>query len=218
MSFVARGCRCDCRSALEDAANEDGHDELHDSDDDLLESSEEEEEDDDDLNHSPQRMQEPQVVKNAQPKDPTFGLSTKTSAPGVPSNNPVGGDGAANGSNRSASRPKTTGARPSVAFQMQEMEGRPSVDNGPPLGAKSDDAGEESGSLESKDDSDITEKIIREYMVSEVECPRPRQKMRHIHCFDSAQHCCFFRMPISEFIRPRRDRCIRRVLPAMVKE
>lgn len=176
--FVTRVRRRGRRSALEDAAKEDGHDELHDSDDDLLESSEEEEEDDDDNSiQSPQRMPGPGVVKSVQPKDPsTFGssTSTNTSACDVSSNNPVSSDGAAGGSNGSGSR--TAGARPSVAFQMQEMEGRPSVDDDPPIGAESGDgAREQSGSLESKADSANTEKSIREYMVSvgEVSPPRP---------------------------------------------
>lgn len=142
--------RCGRRSALEDATNEDGNDELHDSDEDLLESSEEEDEDDDDLIQSPQRMPEPGVVKSVRSKDPST------------SNNP-------DGSNGSGPRTRTTGARPSVALQMQEMEGRPSVDDEPPVGAESSDdaARGQSGSLESKDESGDTEKTIRDYMVSE---------------------------------------------------
>lgn len=181
-------CRCGRRSALEDAANEDGHDDLHDSDDDLLESSDEDE--DEDLIQSPQRMPEPRVVKSAQPKDPsTLGSSTKTSAFDAPSNNPVGSDGAAGGSSGSGSRTRTTGARPSVALQMQDMEGRPSADDGPPMGAEnSDDARGHRGSLESTDDSGNTEKSIREYMVSERNVSLP-------------QHCCLFSL---HYARPRR--------------
>lgn len=144
----------DRRSALEDAANEEGHDELHDSDDDLLESSEEEDEDDD-LIQSPQRMPEPGVVKTAKLKHASM------------SSNP-------DGSNGRGSRTRTTGARPSVALQMQEMEGRPSADDDAPIGAaSSDDAKGQSGSLENEDNSGNTEKTIREYMVSDTDVSLP---------------------------------------------
>lgn len=206
-------CRYGCRSALEDAAKEDGHDELHDSDDDLLESSEEEEEDDDDLTGSPQRMPEPGAVNSAQRKDPSaFGSPSKTSACNVSSNNPMGSEGAADGSNGTCSRTRTAGTRPSVAFKMQEMEGRPSVDDGPTTGAESgDDAREQSGSLESKDHSGNTEKSIREYMVSEGEVLTPlclwfTAKAR-THRFYS---CC---MPTLD---PDVDCRICRVLPSRV--
>eukprot|EP00903_Cladosiphon_okamuranus_P017102 g15757.t1 len=157
----------DLISALEDAANEDGHDESHDSEGDLLESSEEED-DDDDLIQSPQRMPDPGIIKTTRPKDPsTFGASTKT----LPSNKPIGSDGAADMGKGSGSRPRAAGSRPSVALQMQEMEGRPSVDSGPPNGVESrDDVRGRSGSLDGKDDSGNTESIIREYMAAmEVE-------------------------------------------------
>lgn len=117
---------------------------MHDSDDGFLESSEEDE-DGDDLIQSPQRMPEPGIVNGAQ--------QAKSPA------NPVGSDGAADGSSGSGSRNQTTGVRPSVAFQMQEMEGRPSVDDGQTIGA------------ESSDDAGNTEKIIREYMVSGGDSP-----------------------------------------------
>eukprot|EP00752_Nemacystus_decipiens_P012159 g10778.t1 len=144
----------DLISALEDAANEDGHDELHESDDDLLESSEEEDEDDE-LSQSPQRMPEPGVVTCARPE----GASMSNTPDGSNGNHSVSG-----------SRTRTTGARPSVALQMLEMEGRQSVDDLPRETESSNDERGQSGSPESKDDSGETEKTIREYMAAmEVE-------------------------------------------------
>ena len=140
---------------------------MHDSDDDLLESSEEED-DDDDLTENPKRMPEPGVCKSTQAKDPsTFGSSAKRSVLNGLSRNPIGSDGAADVGNGSGARTRTTGVPP-VALQMQEMEGRPSLDDGPPITAESSNDARghtRSASPESTGDSGNTENTIREYMV-----------------------------------------------------
>lgn len=167
--FACRGA-CVCvwrvrfRSALEDAANEDGHGELHDSEDDLLESSDEE---DDDLVQNPQRMPEPRS-KSAQPKVPSMvgSQNHSSSTCDVPPNIPTGNDDRGGGGNGSDSHIRTrVGARPSVAFQMQEMEDRPCEDDDPTASPECNDAQRQDPSRESKEDSGSTDNFVREYMV-----------------------------------------------------
>ncbi|CAM9204796.1 unnamed protein product, partial [Hapterophycus canaliculatus] len=122
----------DLLSALEDAAQEDWHGELHDSDDDLLESSEEE---DEDLVQSPQRMPDPGVSgsESVLPEGPDIVNSRNQSNPTTVDlfPNPREGRGfPGDAGTGSISHTRTrTGLRPSVASQMQEMEGRPNLDD-----------------------------------------------------------------------------------------
>lgn len=154
------------RSALEGAAKEDGNGELHDSDDDLLESSEEEDDDE----QIPQRMPEPRGFQ-AQPKgSSTVGsrshsITTCEVSPDTPSGN----SGRRNGENGSGITVRTKiGTRPSVAFQMQEMEGRPCEDDDPTASPECSDAQGQDGSREGKNDSGSTDNFVRDYMVRAI--------------------------------------------------
>ncbi|CAM9897730.1 unnamed protein product [Ectocarpus sp. 4 AP-2014] len=146
----------DLMSALEDAAKEDAHDELADSDDDLLESSEEEDEDEVD---TPQRMPDPKASESAGLTDPSAcGSRTQSSlAVNVSPNTPAKSSGLVDDSHVQT----RSGVRPSVAFQMQEMEGRPSEEDG--LGS---DVRDQDGGRESKASSGSAENLVREYMAA----------------------------------------------------
>lgn len=149
------------RSALEDAAKEDRNDELHDSDDDLVESSEEE--DDDDLEERPQRMPEPRGNE----AQPTLGSRNHSNSNcDVSSDLPTGNGDRGDGGYISDSHVRTRiGPRPSVAFQMQEMEGRPCDDDSIASPECSDGHGQDGSCEETKDNSGSTDKFVREYMV-----------------------------------------------------
>lgn len=163
-------CQYDAfRSALEDAAEEDAHDELGDSDDDLLESSEEEDEDEVD---TPQRMPDPKASESAGLTDPSAcGSRTRSSfAVDVSPNTPAKSSGLVDDSHIQT----RSGVRPSVAFQMKEMEGRPSKeDHDDGVGS---DGREQDGGRESKASSGSAENLVREYMVSGVHVGR------HVDC------------------------------------
>lgn len=153
------------RSALEDAAKEGGNADLHESDDDLLESSEEE--DDDDMEQGPQRMPEPRGFK-ARPEDSSVSGSRNHSnstcdVPGdIPTEKGDRGDGVKGSNSHVRTR---VGTRPSVAFQMQEMEGRPREDDDPDASLEESDAQRQDGGRESKGDTGSTENFVRDYMV-----------------------------------------------------
>ncbi|CAM9369821.1 unnamed protein product [Ectocarpus sp. 8 AP-2014] len=148
----------DLMSALEDAAKEDAHDELGDSDDDLLESSEEEDEDHVD---TPQRMPDPKASESAGLTDPSAcGSRTRFSlAVNASPNTPAKSSGLVDDSHIQT----RSGVRPSVAFQMQEMEGRPSEEDHDGLGS---DGREQDGGRESKANSGSAENLVREYMAA----------------------------------------------------
>lgn len=147
------------RSALEGAAKENGNDELHDSDDDLIESSEEE--DDDELEERPQRMPEPRRFK----AQPTVGPGNQSNSTCDVSPGPPTWNGDREGGYGSDSHVQTrVGPRPSVAFQMQEMEGRP-CDDDPIASPECSDAHGQDDSCEESKDSRSTDNFVREYMV-----------------------------------------------------
>lgn len=139
---------------------------MGDSDDDLLESSEEEDEDEVD---TPQRMPDPKASERAGLTDPSAcGSRTRSSlAVNVSPNTPAKSSGLVDDSHIQT----RSGVRPSVAFQMQEMEGRPSEEDG--LGS---DGREQDGGRESKASSGSAENLVREYMVSGV------QVGQHVDC------------------------------------
>lgn len=154
----------DCsRSAIDGAAKEDVDDGSYDSDGGLLESSEEEGDDDDDLDQKTQRMSEPRAGGSIRPKGtptpPSANMSSSLYDTPVRNSGPsdVGSDG------RSHIKTKA-GVRPTVAFQMQEMEGRPSEDDFNASSAdgeaKKSDAGNGEGGTRGTAD------FMREYMVS----------------------------------------------------
>ena len=166
-------CFRDCsRSAIDGAAKEDVDDGLYDSDDGLLESSEEDD-DDDDPDPKTQRMSEPRAGGSARPK----------TAPTPPSGNkstslydtPVGNSGSGAISSDGNSHIKTkAGVRPTVAFQMQEMEGRPSEDDR--LASSADgEANKQSDAGIDQRGTEGTADFMREYMVSTslVGCTSP---------------------------------------------
>lgn len=153
---------------LEDAAQEDGHGELHDSDDDLLEASEEE---DEDLVQSPQRMPNPGLSGSdrVMPEDPRSIDSRKRSNSAtfdLPSSTQDGDGNSGDAGTGSNSHIRTrTGVRPSVAFQMQEMEGRPSADD-PEYITDGKDGSEKESSSESNGKSESN--FVQEYIVSSI--------------------------------------------------
>ncbi len=138
---------------------------MNESDDDLLESSEDEEEEDDDDDHivgSHQRMPEAGVPARDQSKDPL------TSGSGVlPESNGGSEGGGPKGGKRHVPT-RTSGARPSVASQMREMEGRPSQEDDPAI----DDAARTGGSLKSNGEPGSSGDFIKEYMVRVGSCCR----------------------------------------------
>lgn len=153
------------RSAIDGAAKEDAHGGLYDSDDDLLKSSEEEEEDDDDLDKKTQRMPEPRGGGSARPKgtstSPAGKKPTSLFDTSVGNSSP---SGVSSGSRSSHIRTKA-GVRPTVAFQMQEMEGRPSEDDLNDSSADSE-AKKQSDADNGKRDTGRAADYMREYMVS----------------------------------------------------
>ncbi|CAM9685156.1 unnamed protein product [Pylaiella littoralis] len=156
----------DLMSALEDAAKEGGNADLHESDDDLLESSEEE--DDDDMEQGPQRMPEPRGFK-ARPEDSSVSGSRNHSnstcdVPGdIPTEKGDRGDGVKGRNYHVRTR---VGTRPSVAFQMQEMEGRPREEDDQDASLEESDAQRQDGGRESKGDTGSTENFVRDYMAA----------------------------------------------------
>lgn len=134
---------------------------MGDSDDDLLESSEEE--DEDEVN-PPHRMPDPRASESAGLTGPSaFGSRTRSGLSlDVSPNPPVKSSGLVDDSHIQT----RSGVRPSVAFQMKEMEGRPSEEDHDGLGA---DGREQDGGRESKASSGSAENLVREYMVSGVE-------------------------------------------------
>lgn len=160
------------RSALEDAAQEDGHGDLHESDDDLLESSEDEE--DEDLVQSPKRMPDPGLSgrESVLPEDPKSVDSRRKSSStafdlSTDNRGGSGNPGDAGTSSRSHIRTRT-GVRLSVASQMEEMEGRPNVDDDPEDEGDGEDKREKGSSPKSNGDSESN--FVREYIVSCNHC------------------------------------------------
>ncbi|CAM9494379.1 unnamed protein product, partial [Scytosiphon promiscuus] len=156
----------DLMSALEDAAREDGYDDFQDSDDDLLESSEE---DDEDCAQSPQRMPSPGTSGSERvlPEDVKSSRSPHRSSATRRDISPttLEGSGSPRAGTDSSSRVRTrTGVRPSVAFQMQEMEGRPSVDDDTEDEADSKDGRKEGSSPQNKGNSESN--FVREYIAA----------------------------------------------------
>lgn len=152
-----------CRSAIDGAAKEDVGGGLYDSEDDLLESSEEEDDDDDDLDQKTQRMPEPRAGGSARPKGTPTPSGNKSSSL---YDTPLGNSGPNYVSCGEKSHIRTkAGVRPTVAFQMQEMEGRPSEDDQYASSADGEaknqsDAGKREGGTGGTAD------FMREYMVS----------------------------------------------------
>lgn len=152
------------RSAIDGAAKEDAHGGLYDSEDDLLESSEEEEDDDDGLEQKTQRMPEPRGGGSVRPKGTPTPPSGKRSSSLC--DTPVRNSGPSDVRSGGKSHIRTkAGVRPTVAFQMQEMEGRPSEDD---LNDSSADSGakKQSVAVSGEGGTGGTTDFMREYMVS----------------------------------------------------
>lgn len=167
-------CSRDCsRSAIDGAAKEDIADGLYDSDDGLLESSEEDDDDDDDPDQKTQRMSEPRASASARPKAPPTPPSGNKST--LLYDTPVENNGpsAINSDGKSHIKTKA-GVRPTVAFQMQEMEGRPSEDDQHDSSADGE-ANKQSDAGNGEGRTGGTVDFMREYMVSisVVDCTFP---------------------------------------------
>ncbi|CAM9181904.1 unnamed protein product [Laminaria digitata] len=158
----------DLMSAIDGAAKEDAHGGLYDSEDDLLESSEEEDDDDDGLEQKTQRMPEPRGGGSARPKGTPTPPSGKRSSSLC--DTPVRNSGPSDVRSGGKSHIRTkAGVRPTVAFQMQEMEGRPSEDD---LNDSSADSGAKKPSVAAGGEGGTggTTDFMREYMAAmEVE-------------------------------------------------
>lgn len=144
------------RGALEDAAQEDTRDDLHDSDDDLSASSG----DEDDLEEKTERMPEPGPPKSAEVE----GLSTS----GALKHSSKASEARAGYGNQGTSHVQTrVGIRPSVAFQMQEMEG-PNDDNElDTINVEANQTQEQGSIAKEKGDAGSTGGFLKEYMVRE---------------------------------------------------
>lgn len=161
------------RIALDDAAQEGTRDDFDGSDDDLLDSSEEEDEEEDDkLEEKSKRMPEPGVPQPARPK----GLAALASGhnPSLQSRlcstYPAGNSRPSGTRNDKNPHVHTRSkSRPTVASQMQEMEGRPSVDETTSAidGAERNQEPEHNnGSGGGKRATGSSQNLIQEYMVS----------------------------------------------------
>lgn len=141
------------RGALEDAAQEDTLDDLQDSDDDLSASSG----DEGDLEEKTERMPEPETSKSARVE----GLSTSGTLK-YPSEARVGH------SHQGTSHVQTRGGiRPTVAFQMQEMEGSRGDSEVDTNDAEANHKQEQDSTAKGKGDAGGTDGFLKEYMVSE---------------------------------------------------
>lgn len=134
-----------------------------------MESSEDDEEegDDDDVIGGHERMPEPRVSEHVQPKDP---LSAGSGVlPDAPADDTMGD------SNGRYIRTGTSGARPSVASQMREMEGRPNQEDDPAIDDERKDGAAETGGSRISDKSGSSKEFLREYMVSASSSYRSEQ-------------------------------------------
>lgn len=147
------------RGALEDAAQEDTRDDLHDSDDDLSASSE----DEDDLEEKTERMPEPGPSKSAEMEGLATSGALKHSSEAR----------AGHGLQGMSYIQTMAGVRPSVAFQMQEMQG-PSDDNElDPNNVEANQTQEQGSIAKGKSDTGGTDGFLKEYMVREGQTALP---------------------------------------------